>query len=212
MSKVAQVREVTGFALSFAPWIIFSVVTQSPSTWEWGALAALVSAVILTIPWRGGGRSVKVIDAAGVAFFGVLAVLGLFVDAAELNWLERNSQAISSFALAAIAFGSLLVMPFTEQYAREQVEREHWDSPVFKRTNRVLTVLWGATFAAAGICGIIQQYVSGSAVDLFNWIIPVALIVGAMKFTEYYSEAQGRRAEVQAAEGSGSEAGTGPAS
>jgi len=196
--RLVQMREAAGFVLSFAPWIIFTVVTQSQSTWEWGALAALVAALILAIPWR-GGRSIKVIDAAAVVFFGVLAVLGLFVDASQLDGLERNSQVLSSFALAAIAFGSLLVMPFTEQYAREQVEREYWDSPVFKRTNRVLTAVWGAAFTVAGVCGIVQQYVSGSAVDLFNWIIPVAVIVGAMKFTGYYAAAAAGRAEARAA-------------
>jgi hypothetical protein len=42
----------------------------------------------------------------------------------------------------------LLFVPFTEQYARESVPRQFWDSPRFKRINRQLTALWGWVFVA----------------------------------------------------------------
>ena len=38
--------------------------------------------------------------------------------------------------LAVIAFGSLLFVPFTEQYARESVPERVWTSPQFKAVNR----------------------------------------------------------------------------
>jgi hypothetical protein len=175
-----------GFFAGFAPWIIFAVVA-SPSTWEWATLAALLAAVILALPTQ--GHPPKLLDLATVAFFAVLAVSALFLDRAELEDLERYAQAISSFALAALVLGSLPFLPFTEQYARENVPRRVWDSPLFKHTNRVLTALWGVVFLACGVMGVIAEGTStGTENAVLNWVVPVCLIVGALKFTRYYAE------------------------
>jgi hypothetical protein len=173
-------------ALAFAPWIIFAVVVSSPSTWEWGALGALVAALYAAVP-RSRGASVKLIDAATVVFFGVLCLVGLFVSPGDLDWLEKYAQVISAFVLAALMLGSLAFVPFTEQYAREQVPREYWRSPKFKRTNRLLTTVWGVALLLSGISSLIAVGKHGNTYDVFNWIIPIALIVGAIKFTAHYT-------------------------
>jgi hypothetical protein len=172
--------------LAFAPWIIFAVVVNSPSTWEWGALGALVAAVYSAVP-RQRGAQVKLVDAATVVFFAVLCVIGLFVSADDLDWLERYAQVISSLALAALMLGSLAFVPFTEQYAREQVPREHWGSAEFKRANRLLTTVWGVALLLSGLSSLIAVDETGTTYDVFNWIIPIVLIVGAVKFTAYYA-------------------------
>src|SRR4051794_1509329 len=115
--------------LGFVPWIIFWVVC-SPSTWEFAAGGALLAAVILLLPTRNQG-SVKLLDIISVLFFGTLAIAGLFLDHDQLSWLEDYAQAISSGLLAAVVLGSLAFVPFTAQYAREQVPEEYWDRPAF---------------------------------------------------------------------------------
>jgi hypothetical protein len=172
-------------ALAFAPWIIFAVVVNSPSTWEWGALGALIAAVYSALPK--GGAKVKLVDAATVVFFGALCLVGLFVSPSDLDWLEDYAQVISSLALAALMLGSLAFVPFTEQYARETVPREYWDSPQFKRTTRLLTVVWGVALLLGGISSLIAVDERGTTYDVFNWIIPIVLIVGAIKVTAYYA-------------------------
>jgi hypothetical protein len=172
--------------LAFAPWIIFAVVVNSPSTWEWGALGALVAALYAAVP-KSRGSQVKLMDAATVVFFGVLCVIGLFVSADDLEWLERYAQVISSFALAALMLASLAFVPFTEQYAREHVPREYWGSPKFKRANRLLTTVWGGALLLAGVSSLIAVDAHGTTYDVFTWIVPIVLIVGAIKFTAYYT-------------------------
>jgi hypothetical protein len=172
--------------LAFAPWIIFAVVVNSPSTWEWGALGALVAAVYSAVPRR-RGTQVKLVDAATVVFFGVLCVIGLFVSADDLDWLERYAQVIATLALAALMLGSLAFVPFTEQYAREQVPREYWGSAEFKRVNRLLTTVWGVALLLSGVSSLIAVDQHGTTYDVFNWIIPIVLIVGAVKFTAHYT-------------------------
>lgn len=180
--------------VGFVPWIIFWVVA-SPSTWEWATLGALTAALILAVPSleRGG---LKILDVGSIVFFAVLSVLAIFLDRSDLDWVEDYSQVISSGALAVIAFGSLLVMPFTEQYARESAPREVWDTPAFKRTNLVLTAMWGAVFLLSAILGVIAEETSSSssAREWLNLIIPIVLVIGAFKFTAWYAERARRRA------------------
>ncbi|MEJ1969274.1 MAG: hypothetical protein WDN03_11680 [Rhizomicrobium sp.] len=50
--------------------------------------------------------------------------------------------------LLAIVIASLLLHePFTLQYAREQVSPEQWQTPLFLRTNYVVTGIWVAALA-----------------------------------------------------------------
>jgi hypothetical protein len=173
--------------VGFAPWIIFWVVA-SPSSWEWATLGALLAAVILAVPSAERGN-LKILDLGSIAFFGVLSLLAIFLDRADLDWVEDYSQAISSGALAIIALGSLAVMPFTEQYARESAPREVWDSPTFKRTNFVLSAMWGGVFLVSAVLGVIAQEVDSSTTrEWLNWIIPIALVVGAFKYTAWYAQ------------------------
>jgi hypothetical protein len=75
-------------------------------------------------------------------------------------------------------FGSLLFVPFTEEYARQAVPREHWSSPRFKTVNRRLTVMWGGVFAVMTVSHVIAGVIDHKGTNIiFNWVIPIALVV-----------------------------------
>ncbi|MET7678606.1 hypothetical protein [Streptomyces seoulensis] len=171
--------------LSFAPWIIFGVVA-SPSTWEYAALAALIAAIVLSSQDLMHGK-IRILDAAGIVFFAVLSVLALALSRSDLLWLETYAQVISNGLVAVVAFASLLYDPFTAQYARESTPRQYWDSPVFRHINRVLTTYWGVTFAIMTASTWLAIHFPRQD-DWFNWVIPVALLVIAVKFTQRYPE------------------------
>ncbi|MER8017396.1 hypothetical protein ACIQ7S_03880 [Streptomyces griseoluteus] len=177
--------------LSFAPWIIFGVVA-SPSTWEYAALAALIAALVLSAQDLLQGR-IRILDATGIVFFAVLSVLALALNRADLLWLETYAQVISNGLVALVAFASLLHDPFTAQYARESTPRQYWDSPVFTHINRVLTTYWGVTFAVMTASTWLAIHFPGQD-DWFNWVIPVVLLVIAVKFTQRYPETYKSRA------------------
>jgi hypothetical protein len=111
--------------------------------------------------------------------------------------VARYARAIAAALLALIALGSLLFTPFTEQYARQSVPRELWSSPRFKQINRQLTLMWALVF-----CVMVPSHLIAGAVDtrqanlVFNWAIPIILIVWAAKRTGAVSgaESQERRA------------------
>ncbi|MDH6126439.1 hypothetical protein [Kitasatospora sp. GP82] len=178
------VRERNVF-FAFLPWIIFDVVA-GPSTWELAAFAALVATIVLGLPDLLRG-AVKLLDITGVAFFAVISVLGLVVDRHQLIWLETYSQTIAGGVLAVVALGSLAFVPFTEQYARESTHPQVWATPAFKRTNRVLTAMWGTVFLLTAVLGLIALHV-GSGTDWLNWIVPAILLVLAIRITHWYPE------------------------
>ncbi|QIY68282.1 hypothetical protein HEP84_02320 [Streptomyces sp. RLB1-33] len=169
--------------LGFAPWIIFDVVA-SPSTWKYAALAALIAALVLNVPDLRRG-SFKILEAASLVFFAVIFVLGLAVDRQDLMWLETYAQTLSNGVIAVVALGSLAFTPFTEQYARESVPRRYWDSPLFRRTNRILTAMWGGVFLATALLGLLALHVKSGS-DWLNWVVPIALLVAAIRFTKWY--------------------------
>jgi hypothetical protein len=185
-----------GVFLGFAPWIVFTVVA-GPSTWLWAALAALVVALVLAVPSWLRAKEIGVLEVAGIAFFGVLCVLALVLDPADLQWVEDRAQLLSSLVLAAVAGGSLAVRrPFTEYYARQAVPRERWSNPLFRRVNMVITAVWAVTFLLIAVCDLVVVVAPGSGA-LFNWVLPVLLIVAAVVFTKRYPE-RVRRAAVAA--------------
>jgi uncharacterized membrane protein len=187
--------------LGFVPWIVFSVVA-GPSTWMWAALAAFACSVILSVPgWR-RTRSISVLDAAGLVFFGVMVVLALVLDRATLQPIEDRAQLLSSIVIAVVALGSLAVgRPFTEYYARQQTPREYWDSPTFKQVNRVITAVWGLVFVVNSLCDVAVAYL-GASPDVFNWVVPIVAVVAAVKFTAWYPDHVTGRDQPRGAHGS----------
>jgi hypothetical protein len=182
---------------SFAPWIVYWVVADSRSTWEFGAITAAIISGLLLLPSleRGG---VKTLDVLSFGFFVVIAVVGAVSSPHDGDWMDRWSQVLSSGALAVFVLVTIPFMPFTEQYARESAPPEVWNTPRFRRTNLVLTTMWGLVFAAEAALGVIAREAPGSA-GWTNWVLPICLIVAAFKFTARYSaqarEAAQRRAQ-----------------
>jgi hypothetical protein len=88
-----------------APWILMSLVA-GPDRFEEAASAALGLA-LLTL-WVGSRRGVPVhlLEAFSVAFFGVMAVLGLFASDGVIRWLELWAGELSSIALAGFRRGA----------------------------------------------------------------------------------------------------------
>ncbi|MET9895623.1 hypothetical protein ABZZ47_36585 [Streptomyces sp. NPDC006465] len=178
-------RRTGNIFYAFAPWIIFDIVA-SPSTWKYAALAALVASVVLNIGDIRRGR-LKILEVTGIVFFAVLTVLALAVDRHDLIWLETYAQPLANGVIAVVALVSLAFDPFTAQYARETTPREYWDSPVFRHINVVLTAVWSAVFVVIAVLGVVAVHTEGSS-DWLNWVIPVALLVLAVRFTERYPD------------------------
>src|ERR1700712_4982477 len=127
--------------IGLAPWAAFTVLTGLTSNDNVGyaALAAFFGSLVLAIigAARGG---VKILDVAGVVTFGVVAVLGFTAGIDDL--LVDYARGAAALVLGLVMLASAYTVPFTEQYARERVERRYWGSPVFRATNRSISLVW----------------------------------------------------------------------
>ncbi|MEU8983352.1 hypothetical protein ACFWOX_00090 [Streptomyces sp. NPDC058467] len=196
MAGTGSAKRTGNLFFAFAPWIIFDVVA-SPSTWEYAALAALLASIVLSLGDMRRG-SFKILEVTGIVFFAVLSLLALALDRHDLIWLETYAQTLANGVIALVSLVSLAFVPFTTQYARESTPREYWDSPTFRHINFVLTAVWAAVFAATAVLGLIAVHTKGMS-DWLNWIVPVALLVLAVRFTERYPDHYTARQETQRA-------------
>jgi hypothetical protein len=171
-----------GIYMAFVPWVLFTLITQHDSL-KAAAIAALGAAVAIALPSLTAGRP-KMLELGAIAAFAGFTVVAFSADPATGAWVARYARAIAAGVLALISFGSLLLTPFTEQYARESVPRELWSSPRFKEINHRLTLMWSWVFVA-----MIPSHLIAGAIDtrrantVFNWVVPIVLIVWAAKRT-----------------------------
>uniref|UniRef100_UPI003D93FFBE hypothetical protein n=1 Tax=Gordonia sp. B7-2 TaxID=3420932 RepID=UPI003D93FFBE len=190
-------RHVTSLVRAFlnsplaglAPWIVMSVFT-GPGRYEEAVSAALGLAILVVFAnWR-LGNTIKLLEWFDTAFFAVLAAIGLFASTGTIEWLELWGGEIANVALVCFALGSIVIRrPFTLEYAREQVDSEFWEQPLFIRTNYVITWAWVAAFAVSAIAGAIGDAVLDDSGNFWTgWIVQIGATVFAIAFTEFYPD------------------------
>ncbi len=171
-----------GFYVALLPWVLFSLIAQH-DTLKAAAVIALLAALGVAAPALLRGRPKLLEIGAAVAFAGLTAA-AFAADPVVADWIARYARAITAAALAAIAFGSLRFTPFTEQYARESVPPALWSSDQFSQVNRRLTTMWAWVFAATIPCHVLAGTIdTRRANTIFNWVIPVTIVVWAAKRT-----------------------------
>jgi hypothetical protein len=180
------------------PWIVMAVLS-GPGRFEESVATALGLSILLIYFRHRRGSSMKPLEVFEVVYFGVLAVIGLLASESLTAWLEKWSGEISSLALAAFAFGSLLLRnPFTIPYAKEITPKEYWDSPIFLRVNRIISLVWALSFTVSAVAGLYGDVVLNQPDNFWTaWIIPIGIMLLAFSFSEWYPDtvtAKGPRA------------------
>jgi hypothetical protein len=164
--------------LGFLPWIVFAVIGRgSLEGVAWGGIAALATAAVI-VGVSARDRTVKELEIFSMALFVALAVAGAMNQHDPQGFLQRYHNALAVGALACFAVASLAFQPFTEQYAREIVQRKYWNTSRFNRANVELTLMWAAVFlviaASQLTAGAIETRLGST---IFNWVLPVGLVV-----------------------------------
>jgi hypothetical protein len=172
-----------------APWIAMSLLA-GPGRFEESVSTALGLSILFIYLRLKRGGSLKPLEVFEVAYFGSLAVIGLLASDDLIRWLEKWSGEMSSLALAAFTFGSLLVgNPFTLPYAKETTPREYWESPIFLSVNRSITLVWALAFTVAAAAGLYGNSILDQPDNFWTaWIIPIAAMLFAFSFSEWYPD------------------------
>ncbi|WP_319455771.1 MULTISPECIES: hypothetical protein [unclassified Mycobacterium] len=176
-----------------APWVLL-VVVSGPGRFEEAASAALgLTLLTLWVGWR-RGVPVHALEVFGAGFFGVLAALGLWAPDRVIEWLEVWAGELGNIGLALFAVVTLVIgKPFTIPYAKDTTPEEYWDTPLFKRVNYAISGVWAASFTCSAIVGALGDTVLRDQDFWTGWILPIAAILFAVEFTEFYPDYAGAK-------------------
>ncbi len=147
-------KEILSILLGFLPWIIFGVIA-GPSRWR--LHAAIIIALIL-VPVMGYRQLAKgfILTWGSLLFFGTNLIMVVLL---RNLWVINNLDILSHGTLAAIAWVSIFLgRPFVLQYARETVPPERQASPLFYRTCRTLSLIWGVVFLIATGMSVVKTW------------------------------------------------------
>lgn len=172
-----------------APWALLAILS-GPGRFEEAVLAALGFSVLVMLVGLSRGIKVHLLEVFGAAFFGTMAIVGLFATDNVIRFLELWSGELTNISLAGFAWVTVLIRkPFTMAYAKDTTPPEHWDSPLFKRINDVVTAVWASAFTFAAAAGFIGDFVLHDAANFWTgWILQLAAIFFAVSFTEFYPD------------------------
>lgn len=172
-----------------APWILFSVLS-TPGQFEVAVCVALGLA-LLTL-WLGHRRGLGVyaLDVLGVLFFAILAVIGLVVDDATIEFLEVWAGEFTNIVLAVFVIATIIARrPFTLAYAKKETPEEYWGSPLFLKINYVISTVWAGAFVFNAVMGFVGDAVLHDPGNFWTaWVLQLAALFFAIAFTEYYPD------------------------
>jgi hypothetical protein len=181
--------KASSLLLGLAPWVLFSMIAEhiGADAVGYAALAACLGSVVLAL--RGARRgSVGILDAAGVVTFAILAAVGLTASHHVQQLLVDFGRGGSAAVLATVMLVSSATVPFTEQFARAQVDRRYWGSPVFRAVNRRISLVWAGLIYVMALSHLASGYLAHQGDDprnlLLNWVVPVVIIMVGLKQTD----------------------------
>lgn len=169
--------------LPLGAWVVYSIFAFRNS-WIAATVGALVVYLWFAMLERRRSAKVKLPDLTALGFF----VLGLIATIALGPWLyQRYSLLILWVAFAATAWGSMaLGAPFALQYARETSPPEEWDTPLFVRTCKMITLLWCGIFTA-NLLIVYFSPLTGHPLPVAT-LVPLAGVIFGFVYTARYTK------------------------
>ena len=172
-----------------APWVLMAIMS-GPGRFGQAAAAALT--LTLIVMWAGNRRGIKVhsLEVFGAVVFAVFVALGIGGSPTLLSWLALWAGEITNGALAAYALTTIVIRrPFTISYARDTVDSEHWNSPLFVRVNYILSAVWAGAFLINTVVGSFGDAVLRDGDNFWTgWIVQLAVTLAAVAVTEFYPD------------------------
>lgn len=171
----------------FAPFLLFAILSRlSADLALWLAFAA---AFVVTIRDFVESPSLRLLDGASLALFGLLALWRGFVMP-ELSLAAVRT--IVEAGLCLVIFASLVRnRPFSLEYASQDSKNMHWPLPVFLRVNWLISLVWGLSFAAMTVADAAVAFLP---VPFYVAIaMSVIVLAAAVTFTLRYPALAARR-------------------
>jgi hypothetical protein len=171
--------------LAFSPFIVFAVVERLFGIPAGLGAAALTSAALVVRDLLAPGRSPKLLEIGSFLLFGGLSLL---VPLLGGEWSVAGVRLrVDAGLLLIVLLSMVLGRPFSLQYARESVDRQHWDSPEFVRINYVISAAWAVAFAVLVAADVVMDFMPGLP-QAGSVAATVLALAAAAWFTDRYPE------------------------
>ena len=181
MQRDKTIMEVVKLILAFAPWLAFWFISGPSILRLHIALfvaAALVIVMAITRLHKGA------ILWAGYVFFSFALVTVVWL---KNMWVIHHLGVLASGTLfLTTQLSMLLGRPFTEDYAREHVPREFWNSSSFVRSCFVSTSAWSFVFLANTSVNVFRLNYPNASEWPFRMLEYLIVAMGII-FTSVYS-------------------------
>lgn len=167
--------------LSFAPWIAFLIIS-GPTMFRL-KLGIIVAAILVVV------MGVFRLHRGVLLWAGVLFFIYALISVVWMNnmWAIMHLGILANGTLAAGTWlTTLMGKPFTLDYAKEHTDPSLWDSPVFLKTNYVITSAWGVVFTI----GVLNAWLKMQHLGVPHWafeLVQYSFMFGAMFFTNWYT-------------------------
>jgi hypothetical protein len=168
--------------LAFAPWIAFWIISLGHSMlWlKIGIATAALLVIVMGITKLHRG----IILWAGVAFFAFAVVAVIWL---ENMWVIHHLGFLASGTLFMATLVSIFLgQPFTEDYARDHVPEELWDSPSFIRGCFTVTAAWAFVFLTNTLVNVAKLQGRDGA-DWIYEIVQLGFLMLGVLFTTAFS-------------------------
>ena len=139
----------------------------------------------------------QILDLGSLVLFAVIAVTGFVGGTGVDRWLFEWGRPLVGVVLGLSLLLTVPVLPFTAEYARRTTPREYWDSPTFRRINRVLSAAWAVAITAMGAASVLTTALGVDATGtpgthllelVLDWVVPVVVICAMVRFTATYPD------------------------
>jgi hypothetical protein len=174
-------KEALKLLLAFAPWFAFWFIA-GPSMFRLrvGIIVAAVLVVVMAVTKLHRGAILW----AGYVFFAFALISVVWL---ENVWVIRHLGILATGTLFVSAQLSILLgRPFTEDYAREHVPEELWNSASFIRGCYTTTAVWSCIFFVNCMLNVVKL----SCSEIPEWIFSLSeysVILMGIIFTNIYS-------------------------
>lgn len=185
-----------GALLGFLPFIVFALGERALGVVPALAGAAVVSVGLLLRDRLRGQREINVLEAGSAVLFGALAVWAWRAGGADWSVWRVRLWVDGGLALVVL-LGMALGRPFTLPYARLRVSAQAAATPLFMRTNQILSGAWALAFAVlAAVDGLMVRR-PGTPLAIGTGLTLAALAAAAV-FTRAYPARVRARAAARA--------------
>jgi hypothetical protein len=175
------VKEIIKLLLAFAPWLAFWFIAgHTMLRLQIGIIVAAILVIIMSVTKINRGAILW----AGCVFFAfALISVVLFKN----MWVISHLGILASGTLFVAAQLSILIgRPFTEDYARDHVPKQLWDSASFIRACFTTTAVWSCIFLINSLLNVVKLYNH----EIPEWHISLseyATILAGIVFTSVFS-------------------------